>query len=229
MSLEKVLDQIVSEAITATTNRFQREPECFYTESDLVSHCYTLMSQKMGGVKGLKPLQLIHQQYPTLFKCDMKCGRFIAKDDNSAFKRGHYDLVILNPDFVSGAGRLFSVDPIARFDYLTARFWMVKKNRDQYIQTPPILYAFEFMYQKDPINERQTGGIKNLTKLAQQDFLKLKHSQSEANGRFIKNTQMIVFIKDTPEAICKRIAEELKSLSRGEIACITGSTRKEVT
>ncbi|MDD3473418.1 MAG: hypothetical protein PHS86_11590 [Syntrophaceae bacterium] len=228
MSRNEQIERAVKAAEKGIREQFTNEPERFFTESDLVAAFYNSLIHNMVGIKDINPAGVVHQQYPTLFKCDMKGGRFIAKDDNSAFKRGHYDLVILNPDFVSSACRLFPDDPIARFNYLTARFWMVKKHRDQYIQTPPILYAFEFMYQKDPINERQTGGIKNLLKLAQQDFLKLKHSQSEANGRFIKNAQMLVFIKDTPETICNRISDELKSISKGEIACIAGSTRKEV-
>jgi len=49
------------------------------------------------------PVPLVHQEYPTPFKCQMGDLRFEVLGDDSRGKRGHYDLVLLNPWWVDKA------------------------------------------------------------------------------------------------------------------------------
>ena len=52
------------------------------------------------------PHGLIHCEYATAFRCDMKNKGFQLKMDtdmtttNGKFRRGHYDVVVLNPTFI---------------------------------------------------------------------------------------------------------------------------------
>ncbi len=90
---------------------FEKSPTLFYTESDIVCCYYHLLlnslpSNEAQDKEGLKH-SLIHREYPTPFRCDMGENRFEIKSDDDRtprggkYQRGHYDIVILNPDFIS--------------------------------------------------------------------------------------------------------------------------------
>lgn len=208
---------LVSGSIKDVADKFRDESQCFFTESDIVSYFYRILFDRMSTLQGMNPNELLHQQYPTFFKCDMKNGQFVIKDDNAKFNRGHFDLTILDPAFIKNAKERFANNQSEEFSFITARFWMVKKHRELYLKNPPLFYAFEFMYVKEPINERQKAGIDNLIKLVQQDFKKLKYTQ---DYKYAENIQMLVFLKDSSEDIRNSIIKQLQGVSREEILCI---------
>ena len=99
IDIEKSLDSCIS----SLGHKFLKWPNNFFTESDAHSFLYYYIFR--SGPKDLKLFYptndgsktvLIHREYPTSF-------RFIKEsmelDDKGG--RGHYDLVVLNPDFVS--------------------------------------------------------------------------------------------------------------------------------
>ena len=61
-----------------------------------------LFSKSKDGLE----VSLVHHEYPTPFRCDMSNHDFkIATESERTkkgghFKRGHYDLVVLNPNFI---------------------------------------------------------------------------------------------------------------------------------
>jgi len=92
---------------------FKNIPHKFFTEHDIHSHLHKLVEaelEKQGkrlvrSVDG-QTTNLVHLEYPTPFRCDMsKHGFRVASDKDRTprgrfYRRGHYDLVVLNPDFV---------------------------------------------------------------------------------------------------------------------------------
>ena len=97
------MDRItIDKAINELIHEFTKKPYLFFTEADAVTRFHRILSVKMGADQfvnsqdGFK-ISLIHREYPTFF-------RFSDKNPTSRlpkpFKRGHYDTVILTPDFV---------------------------------------------------------------------------------------------------------------------------------
>jgi hypothetical protein len=83
-------------------SEFLQQPYCFFTEADAVARFHQILEanplfgQKTKTLDGvLTPL--VHQEYPTFFRFDDKNP--IARLDSGA-SRGHYDIVILNSEFV---------------------------------------------------------------------------------------------------------------------------------
>lgn len=96
LDLESAIHDLISE--------FLQEPYRFFTEADAVARFHqilesnSLFDQKAKTLDGvLTPL--VHQEYPTFFRFDDK-NPIARLDKDSKAKRGHYDVVILNPDFV---------------------------------------------------------------------------------------------------------------------------------
>ena len=105
---EKVLERLAS--------AFGETPRKFFTEHDLHSHLYNLGEKELESRHELFveskdgfQVSLVHHEYPTPFRCDMskKNFRLVEESDRTdkgrLFRRGHYDLVVLNPDFVNRA------------------------------------------------------------------------------------------------------------------------------
>lgn len=94
LDIEKAIFELVSE--------FCQDPFRFFTEADAVARFHTILEQQnqFGNIVGSMDeykIPLIHQEFPTFFRFD---------DDNPVQKldpparRCHYDLVVLNPDFI---------------------------------------------------------------------------------------------------------------------------------
>ena len=103
------LAQYVASCIKTTVNKFRENPEYFFTESDLHSYCYMqLYSSNLEIRQESKRNQfLVHHEYPTNFPCSKQAlfnPDYIEEDGESEKEsRGHYDLVIVNPDFAKTA------------------------------------------------------------------------------------------------------------------------------
>ena len=110
-----------------TVETFQTCPHYFFTEHDIHSVLYNITNEELqlGGVlevetRDRRQVTLVHHEYPTPFRCDMR-GYGFDKKDEKPYKRGHYDLVILNPNFVRNNG----LDVVCGKDY--------QKNNDGFI------------------------------------------------------------------------------------------------
>lgn len=90
-------------AINRLVNEFLREPYTFFTEADAVARFHQILDD--SPILGRKirtrdnfEVGLVHREYPTFF-------RFSDKNPTARLgppaHRGHYDTVILNPEFVA--------------------------------------------------------------------------------------------------------------------------------
>lgn len=108
MAIEKDdVKRRVGDAIRKTINKFREHPYYFFTESDIVSYLWMALYSgelDMGSSReDGKRIYLVHREYPTNF-------RYTKEDLGPEYKpgdtggRGHYDLVVLNPEFVINSG-----------------------------------------------------------------------------------------------------------------------------
>jgi hypothetical protein len=91
----------IEAALTKLSQEFLEEPYRFYTEADAVSRCRQLLelNDELGRdykTKDDHKVKLIHQEYPTFIRYERKTPSVATPTG----RRGHYDLVILNPDFI---------------------------------------------------------------------------------------------------------------------------------
>ena len=106
--LNESLSKDIGRCIGILSEKFRKWPYNFFTESD--AHSYLYYSFFRYGIPALKGLYqskdrkksvLIHREYPTFFRYSQKELR-LCKLNESEGTCGHYDMVVLNPDFVSG-------------------------------------------------------------------------------------------------------------------------------
>ena len=97
-SIQKPLEDVIHELVA----EFLQSPYAFFTEADAVARFHQLLdlspsfrdkiATRDGFVTGL-----VHREYPTFF-------RFADREPTARLgppaRRGHYDTVILNPDFI---------------------------------------------------------------------------------------------------------------------------------
>ena len=97
LPLEKAIHELVDE--------FTREPYIFFTEADAVARFHQLLTDNPIFNRRVRTsdddgheISLVHREYPTFF-------RFDDSDPTERLeplaRRGHYDTVILNPEFVA--------------------------------------------------------------------------------------------------------------------------------
>jgi hypothetical protein len=92
---------------------FRDTPRRFFTEQDLKAHLFQLVETALSR-RGMlffettdkQKVSLLHLEYPTPFRCNMSDHDFVKvqetdKTSNGGlYRRGHFDLVVLNPQFV---------------------------------------------------------------------------------------------------------------------------------
>jgi len=168
-----ILKKIVVERLQAT---FQKYPHCFFSEHDIHSVLYRLVKEELKhqGINseettldGYKT-SLVHHEYPTPFRCDMqgytfrRTGEEERTPKGGLYKRGHYDLVILNSDFVKNN----TLDILCGKNYKKLRLILPRLS----IQL--VIWACEIIYfpkiKKLP---------KNAIKIIEQDALKIKETK----------------------------------------------------
>ncbi len=216
--------EAVNKSIDTISGEFRSHPTCFFTENDIVCRFYGIMLEELPVSKAIDKDGhehfLVHREYPTPFRCDMSGGRFEVKDDDARtekggkFQRGHYDMVVLNPDFVDRH----------RFEVIRAQNYQLFKDEvvskvDSY--GPPILYGLEFMYRRDPLRysrgtDREKGIEVFLAKVVQ-DADKLLASKERG---FIDQAKMLTFVKGNSKEICSLLTDRLSS--RDEITLCFG-------
>ncbi len=208
------ITQAVDDAVDDICRLFKKSPTLFFTENDLVCFFNVMLSRRLEGmavhdIDGKKH-SLVHMEYPTPFRCDMSGGNFSIKQDkdktqnNRFYKRGHYDIAILNPDFISNN----------HYNIIKAQHFSSYQSKvlNKSINSPVILYALEFMYSRDPINS--DAGADRFLKVVLQDYDKLLACRcrsgicSSLKG-FISHVKMLVFVKGSSQHIESRLISGL--------------------
>ena len=196
---------------------FHTYPDYFFTEHDIHSLLCDISNEELR-LYGVEPTEtsdgyevnLVHHEYPTPFRCDMEGYRFEIKE-SKPYKRGHYDLVILNPKFV----RNNELDVVCGKDYQKFKTAMEKVN------TTPLIWACEVIF-----FPRVKTIPNNAIQLIEQDALKIKGTLGYALGRnvhFCKMGSVLVFTSHTHEesAGLKRQVKELREKLELKVTLLT--------
>ena len=162
------------EALNALGKVFADAPRRFFTEHDLHSRLYRIVEDKLterglfANSKDGMRVGLVHHEYPTPFRCDMGKHEFriVGETEKTAsgglFKRGRYDLVVLNPEFVKD----FDAIIVAGKSY--ARLRPLLKD----FQATPLLWVCEILF----ANHTEVASLTNWFDLIRQDALKIIES-----------------------------------------------------
>lgn len=198
---EQIIINQVDEAIDQLCEEFSSNPDLFFTENDLVCRFYHLLMKTLepsivqGPGKGNQ--LLVHTEYPTPFRCDMENGRCILMGDDDVtsgskkFKRGHYDVAILNPAIVT----CLSNEDLRFQDFKASKELLASLVRDK---GPVILYGLEFQYKRGKLTDNDA---QVLAKLTLQDHEKLAIGSDpprpeHACPSFVGRYQSLVFFHD---------------------------------
>lgn len=215
----------VDESIAELLDLYKREPTRFFTENDLVCCLYRLICNSFENSgwasscdkDGLSHC-LIHCEYPTPFRCDMKNKCFVLKTDNDQtpnggkYRRGHYDLVILNPAFLSGHS--YSAIKCQNYaEFLCSSNSMLDQSE------PMVLYGIELNFSRDTIKlsrgKDRERAIQSFAKEVKQDSAKL--AAGLATRGFMSNAKMLTFIKGTNDEVLELLSSNIQSVSLATI------------
>ena len=113
MKSENQWNDLKNKIVNELQDVFRKHPQHYFSEHDIHSVLYHLTREqlKQYGETSQTTLDgfettLAHHEYPTPFRCDMhgysfrRTGEEERTPKGGLYRRGHYDLVILNPDFV---------------------------------------------------------------------------------------------------------------------------------
>lgn len=158
----------VESHVKTLVNRFKGRPYNFFTESDIHSYLYLAFYRDKRFSKqyptadpSVKTI-LIHREYPTFFRFRRK--RPLAPAPPPA-RRGHYDLVVLNPVFLAA----HPLSTVTNQDWNTVSdHWKDK----------PLLAGIEF---KMPRGKLTSTRLKQI----EIDFQKLRRSSSWCEGLYM--------------------------------------------
>lgn len=180
-------NDVKSSIVKRLKETFHEHPDWFFTEHDIHSVLYNIAMEELQAsgtvseeTRDKHQTVLVHHEYPTPFRCYMK-GYGFEKKDEKPYKRGHYDLVILSPEFV----RNNKLEVVCGKDY--KKFKSAMKTVD----VEPLIWACEVIY-----FPRVKTIPKNAIKIIKQDTLKIKETLGFKVGRnvsFCKNGSVLVF------------------------------------
>ena len=90
----------VTDGIRKTVNKFREYPHIFFTEMDIHAYLYYCLYNTKLEVKTRDDIitSCLHKEYPTNFRYDKKSMTNYGLIKEGI--RGHFDLVILNPEFI---------------------------------------------------------------------------------------------------------------------------------
>jgi hypothetical protein len=192
----------VDRSIEELCKEFRTRPTLFYTEHDMVSFFYTILQRSLSMAtardRDAREHLLIHLEYPTPFRCDMGGNRFAIKGDDERtphgglYRRGHYDVVVLNPDFI----KEHSYELIKAQDYDSYKKVVLPKlDRDN----PAVLYGLQLMLRSDPfpLLKAKEGKAREAIDafIAQVNQAADKLAASQAIPGFMDRIKMLTFVK----------------------------------
>lgn len=207
----QIIDAVES-CISELCEVFEHTPTLFYTENDIVCYFYYLLRHKLPlpeipDKEGRKH-SLVHREYPTPFRCDMGNSRFELKGDDDRttrggkYQRGHFDIVLLNPDFI----RQFPFVVIKAQDYELFKHAVIEGKA---AAKPVVRYGIEFMYSRDALvlGTRDEHQIDRFVEKVLQDANKLKASVGYHG--FMDRAKMLAFCKGSDRRATDLIARKL--------------------
>ena len=197
---------------------FRKHPQHYFSEHDIHSVLYHLTQEqlKQPGENSQITLDryktsLVHHEYPTPFRCDMqgykyrRAGEEERTPKGGLYKRGHYDLVVLNPDFVKNN----TLDIVCGKNYKKLRLALPR------LSVQPLIWACEIIYfpkiKKLP---------KNAIKIIEQDTLKIKET---INSNFSKIGSVHVFTSH-PHKEAAHLEQQIAQLAERQQIEITFTT-----
>lgn len=97
------IKRIVDEAVARVIQDFRVNPQIYFTEEDVRWRLIRQLEDRLT-LRGWQNVQLqdghtsaIHGEYPTPFRCSMAGRSFKLEDLKTEARRGHFDVVLLNP------------------------------------------------------------------------------------------------------------------------------------
>ena len=219
MNTESQWNAIEKTVVKKMQATFGECPQCFFSEHDIHSVLYRLATQELKQQR-INPekttrdghiTSLVHHEYPTPFRCDMQGYKFRRAGEEERtqkgglYKRGHYDLVILNPDFVKNN----TLEVVCGKNYKKIQSILPRLT----IQL--LIWAYEAVYfpkiRKLP---------KNAIKTIRQDALKIKETKKH---NFCKIGSVHVFTSH-PQKEAAQLQQQIAELAEKEQIDITFTT-----
>ena len=198
---------------------FRECPQCFFSENDIHSVLYRLTKEELEQHR-VNPEEttrdgnitsLVHHEYPTPFRCDMQGYKFrrVSEEKRTPkgglYKRGHYDLVILNPDFVKNN----------TLDIVCGKIFRKLQSILPKLSVPPLIWACEIIY--FPKTKKLP---KNAIKIIEQDTLKIKET---IDSNFCKIGSVHVFTSHSRKEAAQ-LEQQTAQLAEREQIKITFTT-----
>jgi len=198
---------------------FRECPQCFFSEHDVNSVLYRIAKEELRhhGINSEETTRdgyitsLVHHEYPTPFRCDMhgysfrRTGEEERTQKGGLYRRGHYDLVILNPDFV----RNNTLDIVCGKNYKQLRLILPR------LSTQLLFWACEIIY-FPKIKKLPKNGIK----IIEQDTLKIEET---INSNFCKIGSVHAFTSHSHKETAQ-LQQQITQLAEKEQIEITFTT-----
>ena len=224
MESERQWSDLTKRVIKELQTTFKSCPHCFFSEHDIHSSLYNIVKNELRQL-GIETqttrdkctTSLVHHEYPTPFRCDMREYGFRVKSDHELapkgelYKRGHYDLVIFNPKFI----RKHTLDVVSGKDYQKLRAVLPKLNNE------PLIWACEIIY--FPKTRKLP---ENAFRIIEQDTLKVKETLNYRitdNKTFCKMGSVHVFT-GFPETTAHLLKQETAKIAQKHKVEITFTT-----
>lgn len=141
------INDAVWKAINSTINKFKEYPYYFFTESDIISYFYHRLysTNHEESTEDIERIYCVHREYPTNFryrKRDLLNDTISEpnKLDGILGSRGHYDIAVLNPEFIKTIN--------SERDIINKDIKLViqrEKNNKKFFNKE-LLFAMEFKY-----------------------------------------------------------------------------------
>jgi hypothetical protein len=214
----------VDRGLSNLQREFRERPDLFYTEHDLASRAYHLIQDELGYPQirdqDGEMHYIVHHEYPTPFRCDMHGTSFAVVDEEARapgggkYRRGHYDLVVLNPEFVEQGW--LEVLSGQKYDLVKGQLPGLMDNLGE----PPIYAGVEFIYRRTPFRSRT--GVEHWFKRIRQDMEKLEASVVWRDRPFMQSIISIAFNR-FPERDFEQAIQELVSGLENVVYCTPGA------
>jgi hypothetical protein len=216
----KDIIRAVQTCVSTLKSTFETEPTRFFTENDVVCVFHRLVHEALsvlglGTVKDREgnPHSLVHCEFPTPFRCDMREGKFGAKADDDRtpsggkYSRGHFDVVVLDPAFV--AGHTYQVIKAQDYEGFCSAVQSDLDGAD-----PVVLYGVEFVFCRDEI-KRSRGldpdrAANAFVAEVRQDADKL--AEARRRPGFMRDGVMLAFVKGSSGPVMEVIRRQLDAM-----------------
>ena len=223
-----ITNSLISKKIASMIEKYKSNgnEDFFFTEKELHSFFYSLCLTDHAFTSN--GMSYVHAEYPTPFKCSLNDSRLKIRPPESKYKRGHIDLVIINPHFVDWIRKnnipnefITGTPPSDIFPkhYKKAAAHFSDFHADT--KESVLLNALEFKYlrhkysgQKHPIK----GVLQDASKMAA-----LTQFGKESLGSptaFVKETECLVFIGHRMSHIKEKLQSAINSYAASRVTII---------